>query len=373
MVAAVCALAVSLAAVAQVREPARRADAGELPTVVDALTPSVIPAYDGRYVTIRPPLGTYRAPLRVWVTRQEFEMSRRLEASTVVSPYGPVPAKVEVVWHVEPAAVFSATLRRQHRVWLALQSIVSRYAEVKANWHVDIVVARTQSYMNATLAGLGCRPDLSSQGGQVLMGATVCNRGVIVINLTGFLFLSRSTQSLTSAMESRSEPPTGSQRYLIVERNILGIAHEWVHVLRSAVIGTTFREEEPIWFREGYAHVMSLLARSKASGMTLDYLYAHVMALRYDTRQLSACPGSLVNYRTAGALVHGCGYILGALALEYLFAYYGGIAKLMTLFRLVNHGVTFSDAFRFIYGISMAEFEQRADGFIRNVRKASRR
>jgi len=119
--------------------------------------------------------------------------------------------------------------------------------------------------------------------------------------------------------------------------------------------------------------VMSLIARSKASRMTIDYVHAHVMSLRYDRRQLANCPGSLAEYRPSGAFVHGCGYTLGALAMEYLFSYYGGVARLMTLFRLTNNGATFASAFEHIYGISLPEFERRADGFIRNVRKASRR
>ena len=349
------------------------ARAGEVPTVIDALTPSVVPAYDGRWVTVRPPLGSYAAPLRVFVTRQEFEMSRRLEALTARPVTSPFSTAADVRWWVEPSVAHSPTLARQHRVWNALQWMVDRYAQVRQSWRVDLIVARSQHYVRDALRRIGCSPDLSAFGGVVLMGATLCNRTVIVINVTGFLFLRRSSDSLTSAMEARPEPSLGSQPYLIVERNNLALAHEWVHVLRSAIIGAVIREEDPIWFREGYAHVMSLIARSKASRMQVDYVNAHVMSLRYDRRQLASCPGSLARYRASDALVHGCGYTLGALAMEYLFSYYGGVARLMTMFRLTNDGVTFGDAFAHVYGIPLEEFERRADGFINNVRKAARK
>lgn len=349
------------------------ARAGEVPTVIDALRPSVVPAYDGRWVTVRPPLGSYAAPLRVYVTRQEFEMARRLEALTARPVTSPFPTAAEVRWWIEPSAVLSPTLVRQHRVWNALQWMVERYAQVRESWHVDLIVGRSQHYIRDALERIGCRPDLSSFDGVVPMGATVCNRTVIILNLTGFLFLRRSSQSLTAEMEARPEPSLRSQPYLIVERNNLALAHEWVHVLRSAIIGSVIREGDPIWFREGYAHVMSLIARSKASRMQIDYVNAHVISLRYDPRQLAYCPGSLARYRTSESMVHGCSYTLGALAMEYLFSYYGGIARLMTMFRLTNDGVTFSDAFAHVYGISLAEFERRADGFIRNVRKAAQK
>lgn len=361
----------SVASFAVSRE--RRASAGEVPTILDALSPTLVPGYDGRWVTVRPPLGSYVAPLRVYVTRQEFEMARRLEALTARPVSTPFPTAADVRWWVEPSARLSPTLIRQHRVWNSLQWMVERYAQVRQSWRVDLIVGRSQHFIRDSLAAVGCRPDLSDFGGVVLMGATVCNRTVIVINLTGFLFLHRSSQSLTAEMEVRPEPSVGAQPYLIVERNNLALAHEWVHVLRSAIIGAIIREGDPIWFREGYAHVMSLIARSKASRMQIDYVDAHVMELRYDRRQLANCPGSLARYRTSGAMVHGCGYTLGALAMEYLFSYYGGVARLMTMFRLTNDGVTFGDAFAHVYGLSLAEFERRADGFINNVRKAARR
>lgn len=300
-------------------------------------------------------------------------MARRLEALTARPVTSPFPTAADIRWWVEPSALSSPTLVRQHRVWNALQWMVERYAQVRQSWHVDLIVGRSQHFIKDSLVRAGCKADFSAFGGVVLMGATVCNRTVIVINLTGFLFLRRSSQALTSDMERRAEPSLRSQPYLIVERNNLALAHEWVHVLRSAIIGSVIREGDPIWFREGYAHVMSLIARSKTSRMQIDYVNAHVMSLRYDRRQLANCPGSLVRYRTAESLVHGCGYTLGALALEYLFSYYGGIARLMTMFRLTNDGVTFGDAFAHVYGIPLAEFERRADGFINNVRKAAQK
>ena len=67
------------------------------------------------------------------------------------------------------------------------------------------------------LESIDCFPNLVRTGGVHLMGATLCNRRVVVINLTGYFFLRSAGDRLTSALlalHARRQQMADRQRHL---------------------------------------------------------------------------------------------------------------------------------------------------------------
>lgn len=233
---------------------------------------------------------------------------------------------------------------------------------------VDIIVARTQAFIMSTLDRLGCKPNLSAFDGQVLMGAALCNRRIIVTNLSGYLFLTRPEQRITPEMERRREPPFFRTSYRIVARNSSALAHEWMHFYRMAGLGGRVAPDEPLWFNEGFAEFWAYMAKVREFGDSDALMRFHVVRLRDFYDWARKCPGPLSSYRIDRGT--SCEYHLGTLAIEYLVANYGGLEATAKAFRMDGRISTFAEGFKMLFGISLEQFESEADAYIETIRLA---
>lgn len=344
-----------------------------LPGSHPALNPTAgITRPAGRWVTITPPLGRVPAPIRVYMSNAEIRTVGRMQTmvgSLAVSREPPLLGH-PVVWHVEPAAASSATLRLQRSVLMMLDRIIEESADVTRSWPLDIIVGRTQSYIRATMDSLGCVPSLERFNGLVLMAAAVCGRHVIVSNITGFLFLLRADQHITSGLEGRREPRLADTPYRIVVRNSSALAHEYVHIWRAAGLGGLVRGDEPEWFSEGFAEFWSGVAKVVAYRGTVNWQTFHVVRERDFYDWAHACTQSLRDLRTASPQSNGCEYHLGLIAVEYLYAKYHSLEKTIDAFRHAADYPTFADGFLGTFGITLEQFESEAGDYIENLRRA---
>lgn len=326
----------------------------------------------GVIIRVTPAFGAHREVVEVRTTRAERRvielMTRSIEsyrgavASSLLAPR----TAAAVVWRVESSAISSRTLQLSRQVLAQLQFLFESLGLVRAD-RTYVVVGRTQQFINDTLEELDCFPNLVRTGGVHLMGATLCNRRVIVLNLTGYFFLRRAGDLLTTAMESRPEPLFGKVDYRIADRNISGLAHEWVHVARASANDGTVPADEPAWVREGFAELMAGVARVLTFPSRMDYSVFHVVRIRKFADWERSCAEPLRRYREDAELLAGCEYYLGAVAMEYLVATMGGLPKAIELFRRSAELLSFSRAFRETYGESLDSFEQRADAYVRAI------
>ncbi len=317
-------------------------------------------------VRVDPLFGYHRAPVRVLMTRAEAVTVDRMQRSVVTNAIGIPRTAASVEWLIEPSAVPSRTLDLSRKVLARLQFLFEDLGLTRAD-RTFVVVGRSQKFINETLESVDCFPNLVRTGGVHLMGAAVCNRRVIVINLTGYFFLLRAGDALTSDMETKPEPRLSGFNYKIADRNISGLAHEWVHVARASAHDGRVAVDEPAWVREGFAELMAGIARVLAFAPRMDYLDFHVVRLRKFADWGRSCPQSLRRYREDSDLLAGCEYYLGAVAMEYLVAQLGGLPKVIELFRASAEGLNFGRAFRETYGISLDAFEARADAYLRRI------
>ena len=335
------------------------------PADVDAL-----PA--GKWVTVSPPLGYVPRPIRKYLTDTEISVISRVQRmidGLESAPSSPVE-NGGVAWHVEPGVEFSSTFGLQRDVLLALDRALESSVEVTRDWRVHIVVARSRAYVKEALERIGCVPNLSRTNGVVLMGAAVCDRRVIVSNLTGFLWVVRADQTITESLEQRKEPPLSRIPYRIVMRNSAALAHEWTHIWRAAGLGGLVRSDEPAWFSEGFAEFWSGVAKVLAFPGRIPYRSHHVVRLRDFVNWPAMCPGPLRAYRTVSSLSNGCEYHVGLAAVEYLYAKYHSLEKTLQAFSRAGEFMTFEDGFEGTFGISLSRFEVEADAYIRNLRRA---
>lgn len=317
-------------------------------------------------VSVDPVLGRHVAPVRVLMTREEFATVRGMRREISASAVG-VPSTARAAeWFVEPAAQGSATLRYSQAVLRQVQLLFEEVGLVRVT-RTAIVVARTQRFINDTLAKLDCFPNLVRTGGVHLMGESICNRRVIVINLTGYFFLRRAGDQLTTRMESLPEPAFNRLNYRIADRNISGLGHEWAHIARASATDGVVAPDEPAWIREGFAEVMAGIARVRAFASRMSYATFHVVRLRKFADWGSFCTAPLRRYRNDSEFFAGCEYYVGALAVEYLVARMGGLAALVTLFRASSESLNFPAAFRATYGMTLDSFEQRMDPYLRAI------
>jgi hypothetical protein len=317
-------------------------------------------------VGVDPVLGRHFAPVKVLMTRQEYatvrQMGRRISALADGAP----PALPIVEWKVEDSARGSRTLELSQAVLRRVQVLVAQMGLVRLG-RTHIVVARTQRFINESLALLDCYPNLVRTGGVHLMGEAVCNRSVIVINLTGYYFLRSAGDVLTERMESLPEPAFNSLNYRVADRNISGLAHEWAHVVRASTTDGVVAPDEPAWMREGFAEVMAGIARVQAFSARMSYATFHVVRLRKFADWGYSCGASLRRFRVESDYFAGCEYYLGALAVEYLIARKGGLVVIATLFREAAKSRNFSGAFHATYGMSLGAFERRMDTYLRSI------
>lgn len=326
----------------------------------------------GSYVEVQPILGFSHKPIRVFLSTFERRTLERLEAVTRRVRDRPFVEDPLVNWHIEPSARLSPTMLLQRRILFSLRTMLEGADGVTARWPVDIVVGRTQEYLLGTLRSLGCEPNLSGQGGQILMGAAVCGRRFIVSNISGYLFLSQSGQRVTPEMEQLPEGPLLARSYKLVARNSSALAHEWMHIFRAAGLDGRVAPDEPEWFSEGFAEIWAYIAKVRDYKRADGFLRMHVTRLRDFSDWAHQCPGPLSRYRT-GSSPYGCEYHLGMLAMEYLIANYGGLEKTTQAFREDGSKPSFAVGFDALFGVSLDEFEAQANRYIDTVRAAARR
>ena len=207
---------------------------------------------DGRYVQVKPLIGYAIRPIRKFVTFAEFEVIRKVDQRVRAMDDLDERGDAIVAWHVESDVEYSPTYRLQQQILRSLRRMLVGVHGFTSGYKMDIVVGRTQGFIMSILDRLGCDPELSAFDGQILMGAALCNRRVLVTNLTGYLFLRNPDQRITVQMERRKEPPLFETPYQIVARNSSSLAHEWMHFYRMAGLG-------------GELHLMSLSGSTKAS------------------------------------------------------------------------------------------------------------
>jgi len=334
------------------------------------VAPAAQSSASSRVLLTRPPFGYSKGVLRTALSSQEsVVLSRMAKLSLSLIPNWGI-SDVNVEWHVEPSASPSPIYKMQKKVLLAAQQILFRYTLIDG-WPVNIVVGRTQQFIKSQLANLGCSVALPEFNGVVLMGATVCNRRVIVINLTGYLFLYRASQSLTTAMEIQQEPALSRIPYLIVDRDIAGLAHEWAHVYRAWGARGDVQTDEPAWMREGWAEVIGGLARVKAYPTKYSYEAFHAISLRHFYDWQHNCAHTIGSYRDVNLAPRSCQYTVGALAVEYLLAHYGGPSKLLLAYRYENITSSFIQAFKSVYGFPLEFFEHEVDRYLATIRRVS--
>lgn len=201
------------------------------------------------------------------------------------------------------------------------------------------------------------------------MGASLCGDTVIVMNLTGYLFLQRADQKITRTLELKKEPAISTMSYLEVDRNISGLSHEWAHSVRTLMAGGTVPSGEPAWMREGFAEMVSGLSRVKAFPMRLKYLSFHAIKIHLFSNWPARCRLALGAYRQDSSILNGCEYYQGLIAVELLLSDFGGLTKLMKLYKDTSILQSFSESFSQNYGMTLEEFEALANTYIADIAK----
>jgi hypothetical protein len=322
----------------------------------------------GTYVQVRPLIGSSPRAIRKFITNSERDVLNKVDRRVRSIPRRSTRGDALVVWHVEPSVALSGTYRLQLRILRSLRQMLEGVNGFTKDSRIDIVVGRTQAFIQSTLSRLNCRPDLSAFDGQLLMGAALCDRRVIVTNITGYLFLTRPEQRITREMESRREPPFFQTSYRIVARNSSALAHEWMHFYRAAGLGGKVPFDEPLWFAEGFAEFWAYIAKIREFGERDALLRFHVVRLRDFYDWARKCPGPLSRYRVDRGTT--CEYHLGTLAVQYMVANYGGLEATARAFRMNGRIVTFAQGFKQLFGISLEQFEAEADTYIETIRHA---
>ena len=321
-------------------------------------------------VRVIPKFGYATAPIRVRFSHSEIEITKRLQRLattwTPSIPVQPIPAQ----FVIEASAENSPTIETARIAMDAVASLLVRPFDSRPT-KTYVIIGRTQEFLQSTLKQVGCVPDLTQTNGVFLMGATLCDRQVIAINLTGYLFLRNRDQQLTSEMETWPEPPIAATSYLIADRNLASLAHEWVHVARALISRGFIPDNEPAWIREGLAEVVSGMARVKASKGRMTYRDFHAIRLRKFIQWPNSCRLPTSSYRGNSSILGGCEYHRGALALELLLANYGGLDKIIRLYDDASRTGDFLQSFRNVYGMNISNFEARADKYFKYVSLAA--
>lgn len=323
-----------------------------------------------RMVTVTPKYGYVAKLVRVRLSHSESDIVHRLQTLSLLPSVSKANATTTAIFMIEPFAMQSQTISLGITAMRATGELLTSNLNGNPR-RTFVVIGRTQEFINNTVRSIGCEQDLLTMDNPFLMGATICNRQVIVINLTGYLFLRNRSQTLTTEMESWPEPPVEAVSYLIADRNIAGLSHEWVHVARSYISHGLIPDNEPAWFREGLAEVVSGMARVRSSTKKMTYMDFHVIRLRKFARWPSSCTLTIDRYRDNSAQVSGCEYLRGAAAIELLIANYGGLRAVIRLYEDIRITADFFASFRHIYGMSVTDFEHRADTYARYITLAA--
>jgi hypothetical protein len=322
-----------------------------------------------KMVTIKPLYGYYASPVRARFSKSEVDIVRRMQI--IAKTWNPEipPVGNTLRFRIEPAAANSPTLAIGIQAFYAARTFLSVPIN-ESTVPITIIIGRTQEFLRQQVNALGCQPKLGLFSGNYIMGATICNRSVIVINLTGYFFVRSLNQRITSEMEQRPEPAISKTSYVIVGRNISGLAHEWTHVARNRLTNGFVPDDEPAWFREGLSEVISGLALVRSNTIGKTYTHFHMIRLRKFSNWYDKCGGSLSKFRKNGSLPSGCEYLRGAAALELLIANYGGLPKIVSLYEHMRESGSFFNSFKFTYKMTVGQFEARADNYARYISQA---
>ena len=323
---------------------------------------------DNTALVITPGFGAYKAPLIATMTPAEMRIINKAQEEVKrVNIVKPLSARL-VTWYIEPSALNSPTVKLARKTLLGTQAMFEGLGifEAKAT---SIVIGRTQKFLNETVTRLGCFPSLSRTWGQHLMGSSLCSDTIIVMNLSGYLFLTTPGQTVTREMETRPEPPIASQSYLLVHRNIAGLSHEWAHSVRTLMAGGEVPPGEPAWMREGFAEMVSGLARVETFPLRTSYADFHAVKIHMFSNWASRCKLNLRAYAENSNILAGCEYYKGLIAVEILLSDFGGLAKLMKLYKDTSVLRTFEASFLTNYGMTLPEFEVIADHYINDIAK----
>ena len=326
------------------------------------------PSGENTAVVVTPGFGAYKAPLIATMTPAEMRIvNKAQEEVRRVNIVKPQSARL-VTWYVEPSAVNSPTVKLARKTLLGTQAMFEGLGifEAKAT---SIVIGRTQKFLRETVTKLGCYPNLSRTWGQHLMGSSLCSDTIIVMNLSGYLFLTTPGQLVTKEMETRPEPPIASQSYLLVHRNISGLSHEWAHSVRTLMAGGEVPVGEPAWMREGFAEMVSGLARVKTFPLRTSYADFHAVKIHLFTNWASRCKLDLRGYAVDSDILAGCEYYKGLIGVEILLSDFGGLEKLMKLYKDTSVLRSFEASFLTNYGLTLPEFEVLADKYINDIAK----
>jgi hypothetical protein len=323
-----------------------------------------------RVVSFKPYYGYSSQRVSARLSQSEVEIIRRMQALADSWNSATPPPTNLLNWRIEPSVAGSQTIALAIEAFHEARAFLSVPAN-SGTTQIAIIIGRTQKYIQEQVAEFGCKPTLATSNGVYLMGATICNRNVIVINLTGYLFLRSITQPITTDMETRIEPRLSSISYLVVDRNLSSLAHEWTHVARNRLSDGFVPDNEPAWFREGLAEIISGLSRVKASQGKYRYAHFHIIRLRKFANWPNLCGIRLFKFRTATQFPYGCEYLAGAAAVELLVAKYGGLPKVIDLYADIRVTGDFLESFTRTYGISLREFERRADIYAKYISQAA--
>jgi hypothetical protein len=324
-----------------------------------------------KMVTIKPPYGYYVAPIRARYSKSEVDIVRRMQNIALTWSSANQPIGNTLRWRIEASAADSPTIAIAIPAFYAARAFLSIPIN-ESTTPITIIIGRTQAFLRQQVNALACQPQLALYEGEYIMGATICNRSVIVINLTGYLFVRSLTQKITTEMEQRREPSLAKTSYRIVGRNISGLAHEWAHVARNRLTDGFVPDDEPAWFREGLGEVISGLALVKSTNNRMTYNHFHMIRLRKFSNWYDACGASLSKFRRNNSVPRGCEYLRGASAIELLIANYGGIPKIVSLYERMRESEDFFSSFKAVYKMTVAQFEARADNYARYISQAER-
>ena len=318
-----------------------------------------------RLVTIKPSVGYSHGAITVRLSKSETDMIAILQV-LALEKNGEPTTSADVRWRIQSGSENSPTLLLAKETMTAPRELLARVGFPEPPT-ISIVVGRSQKYLEKQIESLGCSIPESKEVQALLMGATLCNRTVISINLTGYFFVTSVATLGNVALDTRPEPALNRTLYQIANRNITSLAHEWTHVEVVPIRNRNIASFEPAWLSEGMAEVVSGLARVRATHGKFTYLEFHVVRLRKFSNWVDTCRAPLSVYRMVTEDMSGCEYLRGAVACEMLIARFGGIHNVQRLYEDFEITRDFGQSFRTIYGMSMSDFEKRADKYARYI------
>ena len=323
-------------------------------------------------VSVKPPYGQSSKAVAVRVNPLEKKVVASMQrfsnvyAQTIIA--APVFAvSVPETWFVEDAAKNSPMLVLARKSLLATQKTLDSEGGA-VDYSVNIVVGRTQKFIADTVKSIGCSQDISTPMYRIVMGGTICGRSIIVMNLTGYLSITKAGQAITDELEQRLEPTIAMTPFKVVNRGASSLAHEWAHVSRAVVADNKVAANEPKWIQEGFAEVMSGIGMVDADGSKMTYQQWHVLRIRNFSNWQTSCAIDFELNRVLPAVVTNCVYDIGAIGVEYLLAQYGGIGKLMAVYVDQIASQDFLVSFEKVYGISVSGFEVAATAYAKSLR-----